>query len=872
MIGTITHELQLVAAGLIPIWAGIVLAVIVTFVIAWLLRSELRARKRAGTLVKILLANRAILAVVLALLLVQPVLYISRIETRPAQLILSADRSRSMLRVDPMDATTLLNLASQFKAGGLDGRVTAADDARRLLSMRRETLAKFREQIATVAGDLSQGVPPSHAVESQLAAQLSELSAMAKEYAAHMANLLKVQPPSTQPANDALALADKTGASLTDLASLLSGMSGKPLTQESSEQLLRAFDQLLKDAAAADATLAKSQSQLDQKFLGEMRSDSKQAVEAFAQKSRFELATMLATQISQDSTISTAHRVILRGFERLDARNAEAHTDLYGVIDRATQQGVDEVVSGLVLFSDGQQNLPERADVLRRIPGRGIPFIAAGVGSAEAAPDVAVVDFEVPAVIQRDKKSPLIVQLKTQLPADTPINVTLSSGDQVIARATATASANGRSSATLEFRIAEAGLKTLTLKASAEKTDAAPENDLVSIPISVLDHPARVLLIGRWPRWDMVHAMQAVATRPTRVDSVFWGPLSKAPPRGSATGAIPDSLESLKRFQLVVLDGAVFAGAKAEDGKLFQDYVAQGGNLVVIASDNGGYLDAWDWLGAKPNASASKPGVSPSIALVPAADADGYPIVHLSADAAVSRSAWAKLAEVSRQVVVPAQSAVLLENASNEPVFTLGFRGRGKVYLLGVADLFRTREWAGSAVANRFLGNIFDDAIQPLFTSADAMAAIYPPAPVAGASAIVVASSDAQIKSDGGQPVLIPLSADKWSAKITTPSAGSFELLSGGAALTAQSVRQLSMEDVDFQLDPARMTMLASAASGKYAALTELTAAIKQLPPAIERSVSVRQIELWNLLALLPIIAALMTLDWYLRRKAGMVL
>jgi hypothetical protein len=884
---TITHEYQLVAAGLMPVWAGVLLAIVITIGVAWLLRGEIRSRKRTGTLVKMLMVNRSIIACILALLLVQPVLYVNRIKTQPGQLILAADRSRSMLRVDASDATTLFNLAAQLKTPGLENRITAGDDARRLLATLRPTLARFRAEVAAAAADLSQGIPPSAGVQGQLAAQLPELTSLSKEMGVLLANLLKTQTPAaatTQPGGpggDPLAVADKTGADLADITAALAGMANKSLTQESSENLLHSYDVLLKSVDAGSAALTQLQLQLDQRFLAAMKPDERKPFDTFAQKSRFELASLLAAQAAADPQLSAAHRVVLSGFDRLDAGAAEAHTDLYSLIDSSTQQGVDEVVSGLVLFSDGQQNLPERAEVLRRLPGRGIPFVAVGVGSDQPVPDVAVIDYDVPGVIQRDKRTLLTARLKTQLPVDSPINVTLAQPDgTVIARAKAAAGANGRSSVAFEFKLTEPGPQLLTLKASADKPDAAPENDSVAIPFSVIGQPTRVLLIARWPRWDLVHLLQSLGTRPTRVDPVFWGQLSKAPHRGSAGGSIPDTAESLKRYQLVILDGSLFAGAKPEDAQLFSDFTQAGGNLLIIQSDDNSYAHAWPWLENFSNGSTSKPTALTATAISPGLGADGMPIVHLSADAALSRSAWAALAPVNRHTDVSPQHAILLLNAKNEPMMSVGFRGRGKVYLLGVSDLFRTREWAGGASSTRFLGAMVDDALQPLFANAESKAAVYPMTPVAGAPAFMLAqSADAlTIKAeDGATPTVAPYkTADKTlttSGLFIAPAAGKLDLLVGGAiAISSQSIRQLSMEDVDFQLDPARMTALAAAAGGHYVPIAELPAALKQLAPATERTISVRQFELWNLIGLLPFIAALMTLDWYLRRKAGMVL
>ena len=914
MIESVTYEYQLIASGVLPLWAGLLLAVLGSVLVVWLITGELRSRKRQTVGVKILKVNRSIIVLILSLLLVQPVLYISRIKTQPGQLVLAVDRSRSMLRVDAFDATALLNLATMLRTTSLEGRPVAADLLNQHLAERRADLVKFRTQVAGASADLSQGIPVSPQAAAQIESQVVGIEAFAKLVQADLAQLVKTPIASLVPATqagttgpstpasskqDVMSLAERAASDLTDLASLLSAAKSKPLSAESADQIVKAYDQLLKSGDVASAALIQVQGQIDKQFLASMKPEAKKPLDDLAGKSRFEIAKLVAKQTAEDPVLSKSHRVVLADFDPLDANTASSHTDLYSVIDEALPKEDDAVLSGMVLFSDGQQNLPARPEVMRRLTGRSTPFIAAGVGSSQELPDIAVVDYQVPGVIQKDKKTTLIVKLKTQVPPDTAINLTLTQSD---GKAIATAvtkpgpvtSQGSKATVSMDFRLPDAGQRVLTLTASMDKPDAAPENDSVQIPIYVLDHQARVLIVAQWPRWDMVYAIQAMSDRPVSVDTVFWGESGKPPARGTSKGSIPDSISAMKHYQLIRLDGPAFLGIKPEDAKLFEDYVTQeGGSLAVFDSDDkGSYASAMKWIGAESAVPTSK--ATDAVGLLPGKNADGYPLTHLAADSAQSRSIWSGLGKVRHvrtlsvhndaALIVAAEGASSRADAQDagavDATVSLGFHGRGKVYRVGVADLFRTREWSGGGPMTRFLGGLVDDALIPLFATPDAKSGIYPPVPYLGSTALAVgAPGHLDFKPASGISLPLDLVAHAGMpgnaaiAEVGVASLGNFDLMQGTTqVLSSQSIRPLSTEDVDFQLDSAGFTRLAAQAGGKYLPLVDLPSALKGLAPATEKTVNVSRYELWNLPALLVILAAMFTLDWYLRRKSGLVL
>jgi hypothetical protein len=246
-------------------------------------------------------------------------------------------------------------------------------------------------------------------------------------------------------------------------------------------------------------------------------------------------------------------------------------------------------------------------------------------------------------------------------------------------------------------------------------------------------------------------------------------------------------------------------------------------------------------------------------------------------------------------------------------VLTVGFHGRGKVYALGLGDLYRLREWTGAEAAGRLLSNLLDEAIQPLFRDGSARVAVYPPAPLAAGSPGQAgpAGTEALVLLDpAGRPPPGAAGRVTWFAAAgdgTNSAAGACELkfaplaasapTSSGAApgllvatfrppqagaitielpglppLAATVTSAVSREDIDFSLDPTELTRLARDGGGRYVPLHDVARAVAELPTHLDCHVSVREIRLWNLWWLLPAVAALMAADWFLRRRGGLVM
>ena len=885
---------RLFATGVLPWWAGVALALAAVAAAMLFLRGELRRRRRSRP--ALLCTVRALVVLCLGILALQPVLFIRREWERPGVLALVADRSRSMLRTDRYPEAMRLDLAAALGLAALSEReVSPGRTRQRLLSLRPAAEA-WRQQMSAMHDELAQGLPwgPAFAeTAKRQAAEAAALSTQVRQLVDSLSPLetrLAARPEAGTPAPEAPAppdpkllsplyvLADEV-ASLRDA---VSEAAGTPLDEERTADLVGRHDRLLAAWRAAEPALAQLQRACDAQFLAALPEAARDELEALAAPSRFALAKGLATRIAADPKVAARHRVRLIGFQDLAPHNALECTDLTAPIERLLLESLDQVVAGVVLFSDGGQNLPERPAVLRRLASREVSLVLAGVGVGSELPDLAVVDYRLPAVLLAGEDATLHAELKTAVPRGTSMRVELAAGGRVLAKQTLKTDA-AETHVALPFRVPRTGDEGLTLSVSAPEADAAPENDRALIAPQIRSRGARVLVVAREARWDVVYLLAALRTRPCRVDLALWGEAAgRKTRRGLGFGKIPDKLSHLKRYDLVVLDGEPFPEMTADDGALFARYVREaGGTLLVVA-------DGEAWYGPKLR------GLLPARPLVPIDEearhlaplpaATRLPATSLSANGSRTEGIWASLPPARRLRVVPDQAVPLLA-AGGRTVLSVGFHGRGKLYAFGCGDLFRLREWGRGEPVRRFLASLLDDALQPVFHDPAAKLALYPFAPVAGAAADVIAdlrglplTAGAAVVLPGGTRVPLafapmPNAPGLLRAGFRVPAAGALAVETPGVApLSARAVSSVSQEDIDFALDTATLSRLARAAGGRVVALPDVARAVAALPARPDRRVAVREIRLWSLWWLLPALAALMTADWVLRRRSGLVL
>lgn len=913
-----THY-SLISNGVLPLWLCVLLGLLALAAVLLLLRRELMGR-RALKQAKRMYAVRGAIVLAMAFLLAQPILYIRRETTQPAELVIVADRSRSMLRKDFYDGTELLDLAAAAGIERLEARESLPHLILLRMSREEETIRNSARQCEKISDELAQGLPPGPGFTQKLDDQrthitpfVEELRKLAGDFS-QLEQRMRDRAGNTSGAKSEAAKYDipydpapfKFYAALLsraeELAKHLSDAAGKTLTLERAAELRKAHEELAASWDAAVPSLTALQNSCDQGFLKAQPDAMRASLKQIADLSRFDLAKRIVERLARNPAIAERHAVRLAGWEPLDAKNADGATDLFAPLDAiaagaaGTTGASRRVIAGIALVTDGQQNMPERPEVLRRIAGRGIPFVAAGVGSANPLADVAILDYRVGRLQIAKKTSTIDVTLKTEVPAGTALDVSLTAagagtaGSKVLAQRHLVADGNSRTSLQLTFTSPSEAAGLWTLAAHTEKPDAAPENDAIRFEVCVLQEPLRALLLARSPRWDLVHLMRALEAEPCRTDAVFWGASKeKTPARGSGAGNIPETSAQLRKYQLIVLDDPPFPGMSEKDVTLFRDQVVKnGGNLLLLANNAGPSYAGSLTEAAGPQLSKTE---TTGTALEPPPNAQLLTAVALAADAAQSLGRWRSLASVRGLRQAPEQDLVLLTAAAKTPCLTLGFHGRGKIYVLSVGDLFRLREWNGAALG-RFQSSLVEDALRPAFPDSTSKLAVYPATPAAGAELLVLADSSGAATAGGPGKIKLPDGTEQpldfRAARIplgaAVSSRANYALKTPGKlkitgpqneSIDIDAVASISSEDINLSLDEKRLKRLAReapASGGGYTTLVALPERLAALQPRIEREVDIREIRLWDGWELLLAIASLLTVDWVLRRRNGLVL
>lgn len=885
-------QVKLVCMGPLPLWAGTLLGVLALALGVVLLRAELRGRGRVRRAWLYGLRGAEIL--IAAMLVLQPVLLLRRETRRPAPVVAVADRSRSMLRRDAYEIGRLLDLAERLQGGPIEGRNPVAVGIRGWAQAAGQGLREGLEQLRRMHAETVQGMPWGASFSRKLEREGERLAGLIESGQAYAAALGRLELTLHGQAGAA-------GADEGDGVSLPEGLSPEmfrglapvltlleragpslrtadgPLSEADLAQHVSVYEALREALESAADDMARLQRWSDETFWTRLPTERRAALNRAAEKTRFDLARAVVAGLEQETEFAERFGVHRMGWEALDASNATPDTDVYALLEDAVGWTIDKTVAAVALVSDGGQNLPERPEVMRRLAARGVPLVTVGVGREASAWDVAVEDYDLPGILLQGRRARLAVTLKTEVPPETPIDLVLTAGGERLAGRRIAADGQYRRRVSLEFDVPREAPEIWTLEARTEQPDAAPENNAVTFAVHLATRPARVLVVARTPRWDIVYLLQALDTDAFRSDTVFWGAVQDddGGELGSGSGKIPDSADGFARYDVVVLDGDPFPGMSAEDDERLREFVARGGTLIVMGAEPaGGYFARL----AGVLGGAGRAGGAGQV--LPDAAARLYPAVALAANASLTYSAWRVQPPAASVWDVGAQDAVLLRSGQT-PCLALRFHGRGRIYAMGVGEWFRLREWSDGHAARRFLRAWLEDAARPVFDGPDGTAGCYPPAPVAGAPLHLLranggSASPWSVTMPGGETHAV-----RWPPSARPPVAGRFRadeegeivIREGGNVLRVLPVLQpILSEDVHLRLNRGFLERLAEEAGGAYAPLEDLRRAFQAVQPRTHTEVAVTEWRVWNWPALLGALVLLLTLDWILRRRSGLVL
>ena len=604
--------------------------------------------------------------------------------------------------------------------------------------------------------------------------------------------------------------------------------------------------------------------------------------------------------------------------ERLRAQ--DPGTRLIELLQRAARDGAAR--SGIVVFSDGITN-----GEMKSLDGAAIaaPVFTVGVGETEGFTDVLIAKLGAPEFAFRGREFKIDLTLQAFGMKGKSVPLFFNRGKNLIStRAIAIDADPFEQKVTLSFTPKELGTHAFSVSLPAQPGEQISQNNQKEFKVEVRRDKIRVLTLSGSPAWNYRFLRMAMKQDPLieLVSFVFLRtPTDTVDVPENQLSLIPFPiddifLEELKNFDVVVLDDfshrAYFNPVYLER---VRDFVRDGGGLAMFggsrAFDSGGYGDSAlrDALPVELDGKGSYQSRGPvHAALTPAGKK--HPITRLLPDPKVNEETWSKLPALSGLNQVRSVRGETLITATGDgstgaPLLAIGRFGKGRTLALMTDDAWR---WNFIAVGNKETPQnhlkLIRQAVrwlaqEPAFEQVQ----LYPIPTAQPAEKVMIklkvlnddftptrqASVQLRVFSPEGEPTLVSTGPDseegEYSGEFTPTREGTYrveaEASVGGKALgrdKASFTAAFSYGETDDGLP--RLDLLkriAESSKGEYISINDwnektfdkIAARLETIAPS--EIVEQRQTRLWSNLWPFGLILALLSVEWWMRRKWGLI-
>jgi hypothetical protein len=609
---------------------------------------------------------------------------------------------------------------------------------------------------------------------------------------------------------------------------------------------------------------------------------------------------------------------------RPDATDApDGHaTDVGGAIATAIRDARGAPLSGVVVFSDGAQNVGAAS-----APSEyGAPVFTVGVGEQDAGADLIVSSLDVGETLLAGETARVKATVIVRGYAGRQFTVALTKGAELVDAAQVQAVGDEHVEE-LEFDITpdDAGPYRYAVEMSPLADELTASNNRVGRSVQVLPSRTRVLLAWGGPSHEFAFLRRALRRVPS-VDLTISMPAMpdvrrdalSAPARAGRYPVdgpwadIPGDADYLDSFDVVVIgDLSVNMLSPEQVGWLEQFVETRGGGIVWCAGER--------WLGRR----LGTRGVEALLPVdVPAAGARVLPgefapaltrqgryhaVTQLAQTPSENDMLWRRMQLWSRQysgLTAKPGSATLVGAAGQPgPLLVYHRAGAGKSMLIATDAMWRwaLAEASGGSGARALLYERFwAQAVRWLATppdtrqvrielpaaevdtgeSAEITVRVFSAGYVPEPDAVVRVALTAPTGEAASVPVIAaPGDAGAYRAMLRFPREGEFQLEAQATArgvplgrdTATLTVQTPSLEYQRPARNDALLEAIAQASGGRYVSVEDAASVVPLLRESdLTREVRERR-ALWNTPALLIAVAALLGSEWWLRKRRGLV-
>ena len=605
------------------------------------------------------------------------------------------------------------------------------------------------------------------------------------------------------------------------------------------------------------------------------------------------------------------------GREHMDVQATHINAGLQKLVADTSELPVGAVV----LLSDGAENGNGQTgggidvETINALHNRRLPVHTIGFGTLKPAHDVEVDDAVVAAKAMAGSKMTATVSFHQHGYAGQSAVVDVKDGDKLVASQPVKLERDGvEESATVFFNAGDAGVKNLAFAVEAMPGEENATNNAVTRLVNVSGEPRRILYVEGEPRWEFKFirraeeedkGIQIVSMLRTTENKIYRQGI--ADPSELADG-FPTKPEDLFKYDAIILGSVEAQYFSPLQQELLREFVDKRGGGVLFLGGRFALSDGgWESSSlADLFPTFLPPGKSefhrdPATVALTAAGTES-PITRLVDDRAANAEKWRKLPYLGdyENPGAPKPGATVLAQmmaGRTMPLLVTQNFGRGRTAVLATSGSWRwqmasalgdtahdlfwqqllrwlAKDSPGPVVATMPKQMLMDEGhVQMTAVARDKE---FSPAADAHVTAHVIGPGGDETMVDFAP---VPNSPGSYAMEWTAEKPGSYV-----AEVTAERGNEELGKDVvafrredgvaeNFHTEQNKelLQKLSDETGGRYWEQSELDRLPKEISYS-EAGISVRDTkELWNMPVVFLVLAGLMTADWLLRRKWGVV-
>src|SRR5262245_7877779 len=563
--------------------------------------------------------------------------------------------------------------------------------------------------------------------------------------------------------------------------------------------------------------------------------------------------------------------------------------------------------AGVLLASDGRATTSDTLDAAQLALARSVPLWTWTLGGVVPRHDLWIETASAEALAFSGAEVELAATLRQVGYPNRGFKIDLLKGDKIVESREVVPDTNGFARIAVKVKAPESGEQRYVFRVAPQPEEADTANNERAVFLRSVGEKVRVLVAEGQPHWDTKFLVQSLKRDPNAdLTAVYRLSAMRHVAVVSSTGAetrveqdlFPRTAAAMSAFDVVVLGRGADAFFDAKTEALLTDYVSKRGGSLVFARGKpyGGRFQPL----AKLEPVAWGSGVTAAVKLRPTEIGRDNPIFDLGA-AGTLDELLEKLPALDQASITLGEKplAVVLANAAQQdgPVLVAYQRyGQGKTLSLNASGLWRwafretgqeesevayRRFWvsllqwllAGSqflpgsevalASARRYYTS--EQPMQFLISTRNIDHAIYQPK-------LVISGADKTVEVEPRAR------GDSFVAEAGPFAPGTYRVALknnvGNPTELSQSVEVLSasVEKRELSADPELMRQLATISGGAVLSAND----VARLPDIVQRWEAARQLAhrqqpVWDRWWLLAAMVALLGVEWWLRRKEGLL-